>query len=160
MIIVNSVTPTPHPPHPRPSLLQSFLLMERVEKLQGLSGCKNPRSDIVIPAGWPSGVCLKGEGRRKKKTGPGNWIVSPCQVVLALPPPSLQQHVLFSASLFSVTHIAEACAAQLSFRSLKHEAERSRDTTFLFTPESGVCWETRVLERIVWLSNVNKLVWD
>lgn len=44
-----------------------FFFLERQGKLQGISGCQNLRSDIVIPAGWPSGVCLKGEGRKKKK---------------------------------------------------------------------------------------------
>lgn len=34
-------------------------------ELQGISVCQNRRSDIVIPAGWPSGVCLKGEGKKK-----------------------------------------------------------------------------------------------
>lgn len=40
--------------------------LQREGKLQGISGCQNLRSDIVIPAGWPSGVCLKGEGRKKQ----------------------------------------------------------------------------------------------
>lgn len=52
----------------------------------------------------------------KKKNSPGDWIISSCQYVLAFPPPSLQQHVLFSAVLFSVTHIPEPCAAQLGLR--------------------------------------------
>lgn len=56
----------------------------------------------------------------KKKNSPGDWIISSCQYVLAFPPPSLQQHVLFSAVLFSVTHIPEPCAAQLGLRCPKH----------------------------------------
>lgn len=64
--------------------------------------------------------CLFKRGGKRKKNGPGDWIISSCQYVLVLPPPSLQQHVLFSALLFSVTHIPEPCAAQLGFRSLKH----------------------------------------
>ena len=66
--------------------------------------------------------CLfkRGGKKKKKKNSPGDWIISSCQYVLAFPPPSLQQHVLFSAVLFSVTHIPEPCAAQLGLRSLKH----------------------------------------
>lgn len=47
--------------------LFSFFFFEREGKLQGINVCQNVWGDIVIPAGWPSGVCWKGEGGRKKK---------------------------------------------------------------------------------------------
>lgn len=128
MRIVNSVVPptlTLSPP-----FLSSAGKGGEAAGTQRLSKSKKWYCHTSRMAVW----CLFKRGGKEKKTGPGNWIVTPCQYVLALPPPSLQQHVLFSASLFSVTHIPEPCAAQLSFRSLKHEAEWPLDTAFSCTP--------------------------
>lgn len=138
MIIVNSVIPL-RPPNPTSTLTHYPLSLSfavqggEAAGTQRLSKSKKWYCHTSRMAVW----CLfKRGGKKKKKSGPGSWIVSLCQYVLALPPPSLQQHVLFSASLFSVTHIPEPCAAQLSFRSLKHEAEWSWDSAFSCTGES------------------------
>lgn len=94
-----------------------FFLVKRGEAAgnQRLSKSKKWYCHTSRMAVW----CLFKRGGRKKNS-PGDWIISSCQYVLAFPPPSLQQHVLFSAVLFSVTHIPEPCAAQLGLRSLKH----------------------------------------